>query len=117
ATWRSHNRLASSRSLWRRCSCHYSNGSFLEFAFRLGLDLGEEVFEPVEIGLPKTAIALDPFIRGIERLDLDPAGAALTVAAARDEACALQHLEMFGDRRLAHRKGPGQFHDRGFTRC
>ena len=44
------------------------------------------------------------------------AGAALGVLAAVDQAGAFQHLQVFGNRRLAHGEGLGQFVHRGFPR-
>ena len=45
------------------------------------------------------------------------AGTPLRLAALADEARALQHFEMFGDRRQAHVERLGELGDRRSRRC
>jgi len=51
---------------------------------------------------------LDPVGRDVEAVGLEPARPELPVAAARDEAGALEHLQVLGDRRQAHVERLGQ---------
>jgi hypothetical protein len=76
--------------------------------FLHGLHLVEQCIEAQEVALPEFGVALEPFVRGFERLGLEPAGAALRVAPARDEASALENLDVLGDRGLAHRERLGE---------
>ena len=46
----------------------------------------------------------------------EPARPPLRLAAARDQASPLQHLEMFGDGRHAHLEWLGQLRNRSFAR-
>src|SRR6187455_1130030 len=80
---------------------------------RLGLQLAEIVLQAVEPLLPKPAIILEPLIDRLQRLRLDLAGPPLRLAAARDQACTLQHLEMLGDGRAADVEWLGQLGHRG----
>jgi hypothetical protein len=71
--------------------------------------------QAIEALLPKAAIIFEPGVDALERLELDPAGAPLRLAAAHNEARALQHLEMLGDGGKAHVERPGQLGDVGFA--
>src|SRR5664279_5280913 len=68
----------------------------------LCLELLEQIVEAEEALLPEFAIALEPLRRLGQRLRLETARAALGTGGVRDEASALEHLEMFGDGGLAH---------------
>ena len=89
---------------------------FLALGFRrLGLQHFQIGVEAIETFLEEPAIVFEPVVDVLERLRLDAAGAELRFAAARDQAGALQHLEMLGDRRQAHGERFCQFHDGGFA--
>src|SRR5262245_14908137 len=68
----------------------------------LGLQLAQVIVQAIETFLPEAAIGLEPRIDALEGVGLDAAGPPLRLAAARDEARTLQHLEMLGDGRKAH---------------
>jgi hypothetical protein len=76
---------------------------------------GKVVVEAVEGLLPVAAVALDPFGYFLERGGIEPAWTPLSLAAARNEAGALQNLEVFGDGRCTDRKGLGEFLDGSFS--
>src|SRR5580704_1159291 len=82
----------------------------------MSLHLLEQSVEALEVPGPNTAVSLKPCGGLRERLGLKPARAALRVAAVRNEAGALEHLEVLGDGRLGHPEGLGQFQDRSFAR-
>src|SRR5947208_17115492 len=82
----------------------------------LGLQLVEQCVQALERGLPEPAVALQPLRSIGEPLGLEPAGPALGIAAARDQAGTLQHLEMLGDRRLAHRERATELRHRCLAR-
>src|SRR5580704_16753179 len=63
---------------------------------RFGLQHFQIGVEAIETLLEEPAIAFEPIVDVFERLRLDAAGAELRFAAARDQAGALQHLEMLG---------------------
>src|SRR5207245_9014675 len=81
-----------------------------------GFELIEQGIEALEAALPETAVALQPRGGFRERLGLEPAGPSLGVAAVGHQAGSLQHLEVLGDRRLAHREWPGQLRHRRLPR-
>ena len=81
----------------------------------VGLHFLEQGVEALEARLEQRAVVLQPAGGVGQRLGLEPAGAALGVAAARDQAGALQHLEMLGDRGLAHRERLGELVHRGLA--
>ena len=62
----------------------------------------------LEALLPEVAITLHPSSRFREWLGLEPARPALRVAAFRNQARALQYLEVLGDGGLADREGFGK---------
>src|SRR5690348_17242962 len=74
----------------------------------LSLDLAQIDPQAIQAVLPELAVALQPLHRVLERHGLDAAGAALGVTPARDEARALQHLEVLGDRGKGHVERFGQ---------
>ena len=86
------------------------------FLLVLSLHLVEQGVQALEVALPELAVALQPFGGFRERLGLEPARPSLRVAAARDQAGALQHLEVLGDRGLAHRERLGQLRHGRLTR-
>src|SRR5687768_3109367 len=67
-----------------------------------GLQFLHVLLEIVEALLPELAIVAEPLRCTRERLRFEAARAKLRVAAARDEACALEHLEVLRDGGLAH---------------
>ena len=80
-----------------------------------GLQLFQIVVEPIEALVEEAAVVFEPIVDVLERPRLDAARPPLRLAAARDQAGALQHLEMLGDRRQAHGEGLGQFRHRGLA--
>src|ERR1700686_1402928 len=68
---------------------------------RFGLRRFQIGVEAIKALLEEPAIVFEPVVDVFECLRLDAAGAELRFAAARDQAGALQHLEMLGDRRQA----------------
>src|SRR5215813_896580 len=70
--------------------------------FVLRLDRPEVVTKPVEPLLPEPAVLLEPLIGFFESPHVDATGAHLRIAGPRDQARALQHLQMLGNRRQAH---------------
>ena len=84
--------------------------------FLLRLQLVQQGVEALEAPLPELAVALEP-VGGLgERLGLEPARPPLRVAAARNQPGALEHLEVLGDRGLAHRERLGELRHRGLAR-
>src|SRR5262245_20017977 len=65
----------------------------------------EVAVKPVEALLPVPAVALEPVVDLTQRSRLEAARTPLGLAAARDEAGALQDLEVLGDRRQGHVEG------------
>src|ERR1051326_3429725 len=74
--------------------------------------LAEVVVEAVERLLPKLFVMLDPVGGLFERRRREVAAAPLRVAAAGDEAGALEHLQMLRDRWEAHVERRGDLRDR-----
>src|SRR3989442_3347469 len=66
----------------------------------------------LEAALPEFAIALEPPGRFRERFGLEPARPPLGVAALRDQARTLQHLEVLRDCGLADHERLGQLRHR-----
>src|SRR5579863_10433276 len=73
------------------------------------------VLQAIEALFPETPIVIEPFRYILKRTGLQPAGTPLRLAPARNQARALQHLQMLGDRGHAHLERLGQFGDRGLT--
>src|ERR1700734_552636 len=69
---------------------------------RFCLQRFQVVVEPIEAGIEKTAVGIEPRVDVLQRPRLDPARPPLRSAGTRDQASALQHFEMLGDRREAH---------------
>src|SRR6266851_1238314 len=82
----------------------------------LFLDFVQIIVETIEALIPELPIVLEPSACLLQRLRLKSAGAPLGLARARDQAGALEHLEMFRDGRQAHRKGRGQLANRALAR-
>src|SRR5207245_8454315 len=80
-----------------------------------GLQLAQIALEAVEALVPEAAIMLDPVGDLLQRARLQPAGPPLRLAAARDQAGALQHLEMLRDAGKAHVEGLGELGHRGLA--
>src|SRR5215470_10769490 len=80
-----------------------------------GLHLAQIVVEAIEALLPKAAIVREPVVDVLQPVRLDPARAPLRFAAARDQAGALQHLEVLGDGGQADVEGLGELGDRGLA--
>src|SRR6185437_11078357 len=70
----------------------------------LRLNCPKIVVEPIETLFPKAAVFLEPVIGFPERLHVDATWPHLRIAGPRDEARALQHLQMFRNRGQAHVK-------------
>ena len=70
----------------------------------LCLELLQVRIQALVARVPEAAIAFGPLRDPLERRRLEPAGTPLRVAAATDEARALQHPEVLRDRGLAHRE-------------
>ncbi len=81
--------------------------SFLRWSLA-GLELDEQVIEPVEAAVPELSVGLQPLVRVSQRLGDDATRTTLRVTAAGDETRLLEHLEVLGDRRLAHGKRRGE---------
>src|SRR5262245_29248457 len=58
------------------------------------LKVAQIVLEAIQALLPETPIMLEPVGGILERARGEPAGPPLRLAAAGDQACALQHLQM-----------------------
>src|SRR5438445_258104 len=82
----------------------------------LALQLLEIAVQPFEALLPVAPVVLDPVSDVLERIGLQPAGPPLRLAAALDQARALEHLEVPGDRGEADVERLGQLHHRGLAR-
>src|SRR5215468_8284599 len=82
----------------------------------LSLQLAEVAVEAAEAALPVAAVALGPLRYLAQRLGLQAAGARLSAPAAAHESRALEHLQMLGDRGLAHGEGAGQLHNTRLAR-
>src|SRR4029077_20128039 len=80
--------LALRGGLCRLGLCRLGLGRFGLQHFQIGV-------EAIEAFLEEAAIAFEPMVDVIERLGFDAAGAKLRLAAARDQAGALQDFEMF----------------------
>jgi hypothetical protein len=75
----------------------------------------EQRVEARDIGLQRAAVPFDPRRHFDERLDLDAHRPTLGIAPASDQARTLEHLQVLGDRRLAHGERRRQFGDRGLA--
>src|SRR5258708_2476625 len=68
--------------------------------------------ELVEASIPEASVVIEPGPRVLQGLGLEMARAPLGIAAVRDQARALQDLQVLGNGRQAHVVGRGQFADR-----
>src|SRR5712691_1734577 len=82
----------------------------------LALQFLEVAAQLVEALLPVASVVLDPVGDVLERIGLEPAGPPLRLAAALDQARALEDLEVLGDCGKADVERLGQLQDRGFAR-
>src|SRR5262245_54821262 len=82
----------------------------------LRLPLLQVVLQPVEACLPEPAIMREPVGGMAHRGGVEPARAPLRLAPARDQAGALEHLEVLGDAGKAHVEGFGEFGHRGLAK-
>ena len=71
--------------------------------------------EPLKVSFPEFAVALEPCACLGQWLRFQSPWAALGIAPTRDEPGSFEHLEMLGNRGLAHAKGLGQFIHRSFA--
>src|SRR6516162_1746975 len=76
----------------------------------LSLQLAEVAVETAEAPLPVATVALGPLRHLAQRRRLQAAGPRLSAAPAAHESGALEHLQVLGDRRLAHGEGARQLH-------
>src|SRR5271156_363933 len=82
-----------------------------------GFQLPQIVVQTIETLLPETAIMLHPVGNGLEWSGLEPAGPPLGFAAARNQACPLEHLKVFRNGGHTHRERFSQLSDGCSTRC
>ncbi len=75
----------------------------------------EERIETLEVLLPERAIGLEPVHGLAEGARVDPARPPLRITAAGDEAGALQHFQVLGNRRLADDERFGELGHRRFS--
>src|SRR5580693_3784321 len=71
----------------------------------LPLQFAKMVFQAIQRLPPEAAIGLEPVGGVLQRRGLEPAWPPLRLATTRDQAGALQHLEVLGDGGKAHGKG------------
>src|SRR5262245_38492062 len=83
--------------------------------FLLGLQGLQIGVQAVQALFPEAAIAFQPVVDAPECARLDPAGPPLRLATARDEAGALEDLQMLGDGGRADVEGLREFRYRRLT--
>src|SRR5512134_584570 len=76
----------------------------------LGFEVFEQGVEALEAAFPVIAVALEPAAGLAHRNRFEPARPPLRVAPARDQAGALEHLEVLRDRGLTHRERFRELH-------
>src|SRR5579863_4432773 len=86
------------------------------FSLLLVLEIAQIILEPIESLLPEAPVMLDPIGNVLKRTRGETARTPLRLAAARDQTCALQHLQMLRDCRKTHLKRFRQFRYRGLAR-
>src|SRR5579884_2503405 len=91
-----------------------STGSFFALMSLLLLQLFEIAVQPIEALFPEAAVVLNVVGDFLERRGFQPARPPLGLPAARDEAGALQHLQVLRDRGQAHLKRPRKLGNRCF---
>ena len=64
--------------------------------------------ERIELRRPKVLVGTDPFVRLLQRFNLQSAGPPLGVTAACDQSRVFQHFEMLGDGRQAYLERRGE---------
>src|SRR5262245_30802722 len=112
------------RASWSRSMLFFIATLLLPFAFldRLGLLFAlfplrlknpEVAVETIQSLFPKATIFLEPVIGLFQRFRIDTARTHLCVARARDQARALENLQMLGNRRQADVERLGEFQHRG----
>jgi hypothetical protein len=79
------------------------------------LELLEQGVEALVVGFPDAAVLFEPLRSICEGLSFEAARAALGVAAARDEAGALEDFEVLGDGGLGHLERLDQLVDGGIA--
>src|SRR6516165_10910654 len=89
--------------------------TFASMTLLLSLQLTEIAVESAEAALPVAAVTLGPLRHLAQRLSLQTARTRGSAPAAADEPGALEHLQVLGDRRLAHGEGPRELHHPGLT--
>ena len=80
---------------------------------RVVLQFIEVVVQAVEACFPVASVAFEPLGDVPEGCGGKVAGSPLRMAAALDEACTLEHLEVLRDRRKAHRERLRELGDGG----
>src|SRR5579862_5824453 len=91
------------REITNSCSVDGVEGLFSATMIPLlFLQLMQIIVQPIETLLPETTVLPHPIGNLLEPLRLKPAGPPLSLAAARNQAGAFEHLEMFGDSRQTH---------------
>jgi hypothetical protein len=78
----------------------------------LGLDALDLAVESVEAIARDLAVAVDPIVSRLQRLDDQLRWTPLRCSAPTDQPCPLEHLQVLGYRLHAHREGLGQLVDR-----
>src|SRR5262245_44500050 len=86
----------------------------ITFSFAEFLEVGGHLVEAL---LPEAPIDRQPVVDGLKAVWFELARPPLGLAAARNEACALEHLEMPRDRRQADLEGLGQLVHGGLAVC
>src|SRR5262245_27295616 len=79
------------------------------------LQFNQIFVEACEAFVPEAAIVFEPVGDILERRRLDAAGPPLCLATLRDQASALQHLEVLGHGGRADRKRLGELFDGGLA--
>src|SRR5438034_9139535 len=74
----------------------------------LGLKCAEVILQAIDALVPESAVLLHPSRDFAQRHRLESAGPPLRVATARDQAGALQHLQVLGNGGGRHFEGRGQ---------
>src|SRR6516164_1727841 len=85
------------------------------FVMPLRLQLLQIGIQAVEALVEKAPVMIEPIVDVLQCARFDTAGPPLRLAPARDQASALQHFEVFGNRRKAHREWLGELGHRGLT--
>src|SRR3989442_10127692 len=88
----------------------------ISWCWFLGFELLEQGIEALVVALPQPAVTFQPLGSLPQPLGLEAARPPLCVAAARNQAGALQYLQVLGNRRLAHRERLGPLRHRRLTR-